>query len=98
MRWLKCQYFSVKKKVPYLELYIILVFYLCYRHDKPTDPDDPLSDQNIKDRFYGTNDPVADKLINRYNSMPKLEVPEDKNITTLYVGNLGEKIGEKELK
>lgn len=69
-----------------------------YRHDKPTDPDDPLSDQNIKDRFYGTNDPVADKLIGRYNSMPKLEVPEDKNITTLYVGNLGEKIGEKELK
>lgn len=69
-----------------------------YRHDKPTDPDDPLSDQNIKDRFYGTNDPVADKLITRYNSMPKLEVPEDKNITTLYVGNLGEKIGEKELK
>jgi len=22
-----------------------------YRHEKPTDPDDPLSDQNIKDRF-----------------------------------------------
>ena len=30
--------------------------------------------------------------------MPKLDVPEDKTITTLYVGNLGEKIGEKELK
>ena len=71
---------------------------ISYRHDKPTDPDDPLSDQNIKDRFYGTNDPVADKLINRYQSMPKLDVPEDKTITTLYVGNLGEKIGEKELK
>ena len=22
-----------------------------YRHDKPTDPDDPLADQNIKDRY-----------------------------------------------
>ena len=68
------------------------------RHEKPTDPDDPLADQNIKDRFYGTNDPVADKLMNRYSSMPKLEPPEDKAITTLYIGNLGEKIGEKELR
>jgi len=22
-----------------------------YRHEKPTDPDDPLADQNIKDRY-----------------------------------------------
>ncbi|KAK3089452.1 hypothetical protein FSP39_003727 [Pinctada imbricata] len=69
-----------------------------YRHDKPTDPDDPLADQNIKDRFYGTDDPVAEKLLRRYSDLPKLEIPEDKTITTLYVGNLGEKIGETELK
>ncbi|KAL5017840.1 hypothetical protein ScPMuIL_003562 [Solemya velum] len=69
-----------------------------YRHDKPTDPDDPLADQNIKDRYYGMNDPVADKLLNRFANMPKLEPPEDKTITTLYVGNLGDKIGEKELR
>ncbi|KAK7506347.1 hypothetical protein BaRGS_00002459 [Batillaria attramentaria] len=69
-----------------------------YRHEKPTDPDDPLADQNIKDRFYGINDPVAEKLLNRYNSMPKLEPPEDKTVTTLYVGNLGDKVGEKELR
>ncbi|XP_033751822.1 pre-mRNA-splicing factor RBM22-like [Pecten maximus] len=69
-----------------------------YRHDKPTDPDDPLADQNIKDRFYGMNDPVADKLMNRYSNMPKLDAPEDKSITTLYVGNLGDKIGETELR
>lgn len=24
-----------------------------YRHERPTDPDDPLADQNIKDRYYG---------------------------------------------
>lgn len=30
--------------------------------------------------------------------MPKLTLPEDKTITTLYIGNLGEKIGEKELR
>lgn len=69
-----------------------------YRHDKPTDPDDPLADQNIKDRFYGVNDPVADKLMRRYNDMPKLTSPEDKTITTLYIGNLGEKVDEQELK
>ena len=69
-----------------------------YRHEKPTDPDDPLADQNIKDRYYGVNDPVADKLLKRAEAMPQLEAPEDKSITTLYVGNLGEKIGEKELR
>lgn len=37
-----------------------------YRHEAPNDPEDPLSNQNIKDRFYGVNDPVADKLISRY--------------------------------
>ncbi|XP_074648846.1 pre-mRNA-splicing factor RBM22-like [Tubulanus polymorphus] len=68
-----------------------------YRHEKPTDPEDPLADQNIKDRFYGMNDPVADKLLKRYSHMPKLEPPEDKTITTLYIGNLGE-IVEKELR
>uniref|UniRef100_A0A2P2I1J5 Pre-mRNA-splicing factor RBM22 n=1 Tax=Hirondellea gigas TaxID=1518452 RepID=A0A2P2I1J5_9CRUS len=69
-----------------------------YRHEKPTDPDDPLADQNIKDRYYGVNDPVADKLLKRAEAMPQLEPPEDKSITTLYVGNLGEKIAEKELR
>ncbi|GIY82784.1 pre-mRNA-splicing factor RBM22 [Caerostris darwini] len=69
-----------------------------YRHEKPTDPDDPLADQNIKDRYFGANDPVADKLLRRASTMPKLEPPEDKTITTLYVGNLGERIIEKDLK
>lgn len=69
-----------------------------YRHEKPTDPDDPLADQNIKDRYYGVNDPVADKLMRRAAAMPKLDAPEDKSITTLYVGNLGEVITEKLLR
>ncbi|KAJ9589716.1 hypothetical protein L9F63_017088, partial [Diploptera punctata] len=69
-----------------------------YRHEKPTDPDDPLADQNIKDRYYGINDPVAEKLMRRASAMPKLEPPEDKSITTLYIGNLGDKLTEKELR
>ena len=69
-----------------------------YRHDRPTDPDDPLADQNMKDRFYGQNDPVAAKLLNRYSQMPKIAPPEDKSITTLYVGNIGDDITENEIK
>jgi len=69
-----------------------------YRHEKPTDPDDPLADQNIKDRYYGVNDPVADKLMRRAAAMPKLDPPEDKSITTLYIGNLGDILTEKQLR
>lgn len=44
-----------------------------YRHELPNDPEDPLSQQNIKDRYYGTNDPVADKLFKRYQDLQKEE-------------------------
>jgi len=59
-----------------------------YRHDRPSDPDDPLSQQNIKDRYYGINDPVANKLMERASGLPNLHPPEDTLITTLYVGGL----------
>lgn len=36
-----------------------------YRHEKPSDPDDPLSKQNMKDRYHGTRDPVAQRLLAR---------------------------------
>lgn len=44
-----------------------------YRHEAPNDPEDPLSNQNIRDRFYGTNDPVADKMFKRIAEMTKEE-------------------------
>ncbi|VVD04248.1 unnamed protein product [Leptidea sinapis] len=69
-----------------------------YRHEKPTDPDDPLADQNIKDRYYGVNDPVAEKLMRRAAAMPALPPPEDNTVTTLYIGNLPEIISEEELR
>ncbi|KAL1395473.1 hypothetical protein pipiens_011227 [Culex pipiens pipiens] len=69
-----------------------------YRHDKPVEPDDPLSEQNIRDRYYGRNDPVADKLMKRAASIPTLDPPEDKTITTLYVGNLGEHLTEVDIR
>lgn len=71
-----------------------------FRHEKPTDPDDPLADQNLKDRYYGVNDPVAAKLMQRAHAMPSSAPPDDRTITTLYVGNLGDddEIGEQDLR
>lgn len=69
-----------------------------YRHEKPTDPDDPLSDQNIKDRYYGANDPVAEKLLRRVSEMPRPTPPEDQSVTTVYIGNVSDKITEKDLR
>lgn len=69
-----------------------------YRHDKPNEPDDPLSEQNIKDRYYGRNDPVADKIMKRASQLPSLDPPEDKSITTLYVGNISEHLSEKDIR
>lgn len=69
-----------------------------YRHEKPNEPDDPLSEQNIRDRYYGVNDPVAEKLLKRAASLPVLEPPSDKTITTLYVGNVGEHLTEVDIR
>ena len=69
-----------------------------YRHEKPSDPDDPLSTQNMKDRYYGTNDPVADKILKRAQAMPSLEPPEDRMITTLYLGGLDESTQENDIR
>ena len=68
------------------------------RHDMPTDPNDPLADQNIKDRYYGVSDPVASRLLSQASSMPSLEPPSDKSITTLYVGGLEGKVEEGDLR
>jgi hypothetical protein len=55
-----------------------------YRHEMPTTGE--LANQNIKDRYYGVNDPVANKMLKRLGEMPKMEPPADATITTLYVG------------
>lgn len=43
------------------------------------------------------NDPVAAKLMKRAAVLPKLEPPEDKSITTLYIGNVASFVTEKDL-
>lgn len=67
-----------------------------YRHEMPVEGE--LSQQNIKDRYYGVNDPVAMKLLNKAGEMPSLEPPEDESIRTLYVGGLDARITEQDLR
>ena len=64
----------------------------------PTDPSDPLSQQNIKDRYYGVNDPVADKLLRQSSDLPKLSPPEDKGITSLHIGGLSNEVSKRDLR
>ena len=52
----------------------------------------------ISTRYYGVNDPVAEKLLKRAQAMPHLEPPEDVNITTLYCGGLDENVTEADIK
>eukprot|EP01083_Nonionella_stella_P126777 383955_1 len=44
-----------------------------FRHEMPKDRNDPLSQQNTKDRFYGTNDPVAKKMIWRKHQIEEAQ-------------------------
>ncbi|XP_064946783.1 zinc finger CCCH domain-containing protein 40-like [Musa acuminata AAA Group] len=67
-----------------------------YRHEMPETGE--LSQQNIKDRYYGVNDPVALKLLSKAGEMPSLEPPEDESIKTLYVGGLDARVSEQDLR
>lgn len=67
-----------------------------YRHEMPITGD--LADQNIKDRYYGVNDPVANKMMNRAATFNKVEPPSDLTIMTLFVGSLTPEITEDDLR
>ncbi|EEC80099.1 hypothetical protein OsI_21840 [Oryza sativa Indica Group] len=67
-----------------------------YRHEMPETGE--LSQQNIKDRYYGVNDPVALKLLGKAGEMPSLTPPDDESIRTLYIGGLNNRITEQDLR
>eukprot|EP00918_Siedleckia_nematoides_P105460 GHVU01230317.1.p1 GENE.GHVU01230317.1~~GHVU01230317.1.p1 ORF type:complete len:375 (-),score=40.54 GHVU01230317.1:1259-2356(-) len=58
-----------------------------YRHEEE-DGDPELENQNIKDRYIGREDPVANKIMRKADEVHTLKPPEDTSITTLYVGAL----------
>jgi len=67
-----------------------------YRHEQPDDAE--LANQNIKDRFYGHNDPVALKMLKKIEGNERLKAPQNKEVTTIYVGGLGADIIEQDLR
>ncbi len=68
------------------------------RHELPTDKNDPLAKQNMVDRYYGNNDPVAEKMLGKNKKFPPPPPPVDQSIKTLFVGGLVESIGQTELR
>lgn len=68
-----------------------------YKHDK--NETNTVSDQNMKNRFHGKNDPLAEKILKKYfSSKTKLENPADLSIKTLVIPSLGENVSHTELK
>lgn len=67
-----------------------------YRHTDITDADlesmkkgNGSVDQKIKNRYHGINDPVATKILGKIKERGKVpDPPEDKNITTLFLGGV----------
>lgn len=47
-----------------------------------------MANQKLRDRFHGENDPLANKIMRRAEEDLTLMPPEDKSITTLYLGGL----------
>ncbi|KAL6048242.1 Zinc finger CCCH domain-containing protein 40 [Balamuthia mandrillaris] len=71
---------------------------LCpYRHENP-EQNEEMAKQNIKDRYYGVNDPVARKLLSKASTFAQLLPPEDPDFSTLYVGNVNSSITEADLR
>jgi len=77
-----------------------------YRHEKPEDKG-PLADQNIKDRYFGNKDPVAEKLLKRHESMKSSEgrfrsapppPPQDPNVRTLWIGGINSEFQDTHLR
>ncbi len=64
----------------------------------PTDKDDPLANQKIRDRYYGQNDPLAAKYNARLSAVSTLVAPEDESITTLWVGGMEPSITQEDLR
>ena len=80
-RGAECPYRLVLPTYSSKHVHLILTF----RHEKPAESD--LSHQNIRDRFYGRNDPVARKILSGHAAAQGLTPPDDKSIASTFVGS-----------
>mmetsp|Transcript_6275 Transcript_6275/g.5388 ORF Transcript_6275/g.5388 Transcript_6275/m.5388 type:complete len:197 (+) Transcript_6275:481-1071(+) len=54
-------------------------------------------EQSIRDRFNGVNDSLAKKMITKMKKSEKPPPPENKSITTLFVGGVEEGLSEQDI-
>ncbi|RKP35224.1 hypothetical protein BJ085DRAFT_29421 [Dimargaris cristalligena] len=72
-----------------------------YRHEMPKTEDEELAKQNFKDRYYGNNDPVANRMLNRLgekNATSSLQPPADPTVTTLFLVGVTPDISQADLR
>jgi len=67
-----------------------------FRHELPEGGE--LAHQKLRDRFHGENDPVANKILRRADEEMTLLPPEDKAVTTLYLGGLEPSAKERDVR
>lgn len=75
--------------------------YCPYRHEVPTEADEAYeSEHNLRDRYYGINDPVATKIIRKASEKAgrALDAPEDPNVRTLFIAGGVAMVGEDGLR
>lgn len=68
-----------------------------YRHEMPSDLDSNFSQKAIRDRYYGVNDKLAEKILESANNMPKIEAPKNRAIVTLCIGGVNVYVNETDL-
>lgn len=72
-----------------------------YRHEMPDEEEKhgkgQSVEQSIRDRFHGVNDPLAAKMIGKIKKHEKPSPPENKNITTLFIGGVDETLPESDI-
>merc|ERR1719498_393250 len=67
-----------------------------FKHELPKGGE--LANQKLRDRFHGENDPLAAKYFRKAEEELTLLPPEDKSITTLYLGGLEPSVTEKDVR
>jgi pre-mRNA-splicing factor RBM22/SLT11 len=81
--------------------------YCPYRHEMPKDKDHPFAKQNLRDRYYGVNDPVAASILARsatsHRPRPGQKQarrpprPDDPSVMSLFIGGLSPSVTEQVL-
>jgi pre-mRNA-splicing factor RBM22/SLT11 len=67
-----------------------------FKHELPKGGE--LANQKLRDRFHGENDPLAAKIMRKADDELTLLPPEDKAITTLYLGGLEPSVTDKDVR